>query len=321
MAEWTAVLTLAAAFGLDLLVGDPPRWPHPVRWMGRAIRAAEPRFRALPLPAVVSGALFAALLVGGTYAAGAAATAFAAALDPRLGVALEVVLIASCLAGRSLDQAGRGVFALLSRGRVTEARQAVAMIVGRDVDRYGPQDIARATVETVAENTVDGLLSPLLFAALGGAPLALAFKMASTLDSMVGYLNPRYREFGKASARLDDALNFLPARLSIALIALAAEILGGTGRRSLATALAEGGRHKSPNAGRPEAAFAGALGVRLNGPNSYGGILVEKPFIGVAFGEVRPNDIRRACDLHLLASVAALPVALVIAGLRGACGG
>jgi adenosylcobinamide-phosphate synthase len=320
MAEWIALATLPAAFALDLLLGDPPQWPHPVRWMGRAITAAEPLFRALPLPAAASGALFAGALVAGTWIAARALTALSSGLDPLLGWAVEVALITTCLAGRSLDAAGREIHGLLAAGRVDAAREKVALIVGRDVDRYGAEDIARATVETVAENTVDGLLSPLLFAALGGAPLALAFKMVSTLDSMVGYRSPRYRDFGKASARLDDAANFLPARLALVPIALAAELLGGTGRRSLETALAEGMHHQSPNAGWPEAAFAGALGVKLNGPNFYGGVLVEKPFIGVRFGAVRLSDIPRACDLLLLASIAALPAAVALAWLRNAYG-
>lgn len=321
MVEWIALATIPAAFALDLLLGDPPRWPHPVRWMGRAITAAEPRFRALPLPTAASGALFAATLVAGTWIAARALSAIACGLDPLLGWAVEVALIYTCLAGRGLDAAGREIYGLLAAGNVDAAREKVAMIVGRDVERYGAEDIARATVETVAENYVDGFLSPLLFAAVGGAPLALAFKMVSTLDSMVGYTSLRYREFGKAAARLDDAVNFLPARLSLAPIALAAELLGGTGRRSLETALAEGGHHKSPNAGWPEAAFAGALGVKLNGPNFYGGVLVEKPFIGVRFGKVALADIPRACDLLLLAAIAALPAAVALAWLRNAYGG
>ena len=217
-----------------------------------------------------------------------------------------------CLAVRALDDAAREIFDLLDRGHVDSAREKLAMIVSRDVERYGGRDIARATVETVAENFVDGILTPLLCAAIGGAPLAMAFKMVSTLDSMIGYKNERYREFGKASARLDDVVNFLPARISIVWIALSAQLLAGSGWRSLETALAEGSHHTSPNAGWPEAAFAGALAVRLNGPNFYGGILVKKPFIGLRFGEAGAGDIKRACDLMMLSSLWSLLAATAI---------
>jgi adenosylcobinamide-phosphate synthase len=226
---------------------------------------------------------------------------------------LETVAVYFCLCTRSLSDAAAEILRLLRKERVDEARARVAMIVGRDVDRYQAPDIARATVETVAENFVDGVLSPLFFAALGGAPLAMAFKMASTLDSMVGYKNQTYFYFGKAAARLDDALNFVPARLSIAVIALAAQLLAGTGRRALRTALLEGANHTSPNAGRPEAAFAGALGVKINGPNVYGGILIKKPFIGVRFREVEVSDIKKAVDLLTVSSFLSLMLSLVFA--------
>jgi adenosylcobinamide-phosphate synthase len=306
---------LPAAFALDMLLGDPRRLPHPVRWMGRAIGAAEPRIRWLISNPVAAGALFAAALVAGAWALTALLVDAAREIRPSIGAGLEALLVYTCLSVRSLDDAAREIFGLLAAGRVDEARSKVALIVGRDVERYESGDVARATVETVAENFVDGVLSPLLFAAVGGAPLAIAFKMASTLDSMVGYKNERYLLFGKASARLDDLFNLVPARLSVPIIALAAQILSRTGRRALRTAWQEGANHTSPNAGRPEAAFAGALGLRLNGPNTYGGILVKKPYIGVRFGETAPSDIRRACDLMVLASVLSLLVATGLAAL------
>jgi adenosylcobinamide-phosphate synthase len=309
LSSWTII---PAAFALDMLLGDPRRFPHPVRWMGWAIRAAEPRFRGLVSNPVAAGVLFAAAMVVGTGATSALLIDAAYEVRPALGAALETLLVYYCLSVRSLDDAAREIFGLLAGGRVDEARSKVALIVGRDVERYEAGGIARATVETVAENFVDGVLSPLVFAAVGGAPLAMAFKMASTLDSMVGYKNERYHRFGKASARLDDLFNLIPARLSVPIIALAAELLSRTGRRAFLTAWHEGRNHTSPNAGRPEAAFAGALGLRLNGPNTYGGILVKKPYIGVRFGETTAADIRRACDLMVLASVLSV---LLAAGL------
>jgi adenosylcobinamide-phosphate synthase len=312
-------MVIPAAFALDMLLGDPRRFPHPVRWMGRAIVISEPWFRRLPVNRVSAGGLFAAVLAAGTWVAAALMIAAFREARPALGTTLEIGMVYFCLSARSLNDAATEIFELLNQDRTDEARSRVALIVGRDVDRYQAKDIARASVETVAENFVDGVLSPLFFAALGGAPLALAFKMVSTLDSMVGYKNERYIDFGKISARLDDVFNFIPARLSVPLIALAAQLLSRTGGRSLHTAWSEGRNHTSPNAGRPEAAFAGALGVRLNGPNTYGGILVKKPFIGVRFREVQVGDIKKACDLMMLASLlsGALTTALAILGVSG----
>ena len=190
----------------------------------------------------------------------------------------------------------------LQQKKVQAARDKVAMIVGRDIDNYKEDGLARATVETVAENLVDGVIAPLFFAAIGGAPLALAYKMTNTLDSMVGYKNQTYQQFGKACAKIDDFLNYIPARLSVPLIALAAQILSGFGERSLMTAVCEGANHASPNAGYPEAAFAGAMAVKLNGPNYYNGKLVDKPYIGVRFGPSTPGQIKKACDIMMLSS-------------------
>lgn len=313
MENLSSFLVLPAAFVLDMLLGDPRRLPHPVRWMGRAIMLAEPWFRRLPGKGVVSGGLFAASLVIGTWTLTWLAVSQCRQAHPALGFALETVAVYFCLSARSLIDAADEILHLLQAERVEDARAKVAMIVGRDVDRYQAPDIARATVETVAENFVDGVFSPLFFAAIGGAPLAMAFKMANTLDSMVGYKNQAYFYFGKAAARLDDALNLFPARLSMPVIALAAQLLGGSGRRALRTALAEGANHSSPNAGRPEAAFAGALGVKINGPNTYGGILIKKPFIGVRFREVEVDDIKKACDLMMLSSLLSLALSLALA--------
>ena len=296
-----------------MLLGDPQRLPHPVRWMGRAIVLAEPWFRRLPGRGVVAGGLFAAALIVGTWTLTWFALGQCRQVHPALGFALETVAVYFCLSARSLMDAAEEIRVLLKGKHLETARAKVAMVVGRDVDRYQAPDIARATVETVAENFVDGVLSPLFFAAIGGAPLAMAFKMVNTLDSMVGYKNEAYYYFGWAAARLDDVLNFIPARLSVPVIALAAQLLGGSGRRALRTAWAEGANHTSPNAGRPEAAFAGALGVKINGPNTYGGILVKKPFIGIRFREVEVDDIRKACDLMMVSALLSLALSLALA--------
>lgn len=302
-------LAIPAATALDLLLGDPRGWPHPVRWMGQAIEWFEPVCRRHFKGQRLAGAFFAAVLILSSWGLARLALWLLFAIHPFAAFAAETVLIYYCLSIRSLMDAAMEIHGLLVGREIDTARRKLAWIVSRDVDRYQGDDIARATVETVAENFVDGVLSPLFFAAIGGAPLAVAFKMVNTLDSMVGYKNERYRRFGTPAARIDDAANFIPARLSVPLIALAARwISGRPGRRVFKTALAEGSHHTSPNAGYPEAAFAGALSVRLNGPNYYHGRLVEKPYIGVAFGPVAVDHITAACRLMLIASLLAATV-------------
>ena len=220
----------------------------------------------------------------------------------------EIILIYYCLSARSLEDSALDVSRSLEQNKLKDAKAKVALIVGRDVNNYKEEGIARAAVETVAENLVDGVISPLFFAAIGGAPLAVAYKMVNTLDSMVGYKNEKYLYFGRAAARLDDVLNYIPARLSVPIIALASQLLSGKGARSFETAVTEGANHSSPNAGLPEAAFAGALAVKLNGPNIYNGKLVNKPYIGIRFGKTGNHHIKRACDIMMLASLMGLIV-------------
>lgn len=306
------ILALIAAFTLDFLVGDPSWLPHPIRWMGRGIETLEPRFRHLPLPLIYSGALMAILLICTTYLLTLSLVHLSGYIHPILELIINIILIFYCIASRSLDQSAREVLDRLVSKDLSGARSRVGCIIGRDTNCLGFNGIRRAVVETVAENFVDGVAAPLFYAIIGGAPLAMAYKMINTLDSMIGYKNERYYQFGKAAARIDDAANFLPARLSVPVISLAANLLGRSGKRAFVTALTEGANHSSPNAGYPEAAFAGALAVRLNGPGVYGGIRVEKPFIGKRFGQVADMDIRRACDLMLLSSVIWLGMLIVI---------
>jgi adenosylcobinamide-phosphate synthase len=294
---------LPAAFTLDLILGDPRYCPHPVRWMGKAIEAAEPLFRKIPTDLTTAGSLFAVCLVTCTWVLTYLFLAAFQRVHPLAGNVAEIVMIFYCMSAYSLDEAALEIYQLLKYKRINTARESVALIVGRDVTNYKETDISRATVETVAENLVDGVISPLFFAAIGGAPLAMAYKMVNTLDSMIGYKNEKYLEFGKASARIDDVLNYIPTRLSVPIISLSAHILSGKGERTLKTAVVEGANHTSPNAGFPEAAFAGALSVKLNGPNYYKGQLIEKPYIGIYFGKTSPGHIKKACDIMLMSSV------------------
>jgi len=301
--EWLSPwYILPAAFALDILLGDPPHLPHPVRWLGKAIEKLEPPFRRIRVNLISSGALYAVVLIIGTWLLTYLVLAAAQRLHPLFKTLLDIILIYYCISIRSLDDAAMEVKRCLQQQQVQAAKKKVAMIVGRDIDNYKEDGLARATVETVAENLVDGVTAPLFFAAIGGAPLALAYKMTNTLDSMVGYKNDTYRHFGRASARIDDVLNYMPARLTVPVVALAAQILARRGEWSLMTAVCEGAHHASPNAGYPEAAFAGALALKLNGPNYYNGKLVDKPYIGVRFGSSSPGHIKKACDIMILSS-------------------
>jgi adenosylcobinamide-phosphate synthase len=300
--ELAALAVLPAGMILDLLLGDPNGLPHPIRWMGRLIASLEPFFRKLVKNEFRAGLLFAVSLILFTWISSQTLVQGARAIHPILGWAMEVLLIYYALSIKSLRDAAMAVYHALKKESLREAKQRLAMIVGRDVVGLDRRGVIRATVETVAENLVDGVVSPVFYAAIGGAPLAMTFKMVNTLDSMVGYKTSQYREFGKASARIDDLANFLPARLSIPVITTASHLLFGTGKRAWRTALREGDRHSSPNAGKPEAAFAGALGLKLGGPNYYHGTLVDKPFIGTRLGVAQPLHISLACQLMTLSA-------------------
>ncbi len=300
------LIILPAAFALDLLAGDPRRLPHPVRWMGAAIAYGEPIFRRLFRSPQRAGSCFAVFLIGATWLLAATAVGLTRRWHPLAGWFLEVSLVYYSLSAKSLLQAGMDVVEALASGGASAGRRAVAHIVGRDVRRLDDTGVSRAALESVAENMVDGVIAPLFFAALGGAPMALAYKMINTLDSMVGYKNERYHLFGRAAARIDDAANWLPARLAVGLTAVGAWLTGFDARRAWRTGWQEGRLHASPNAGFAEAAFAGALGVRLGGPNVYHGQVVEKPWIGAGLDNVRPVDIARAGVLMLTTATLAM---------------
>jgi adenosylcobinamide-phosphate synthase len=313
-------LALALILGviLDLAIGDPHWMPHPVRLMGKAIERLEPRFRAMRLDQRIAGGLMAILLVTCVWLLSLLVVLLANAVHPLAGMLVQALLIFTCISARSLADAARGVGRALAQSGLAAGRRAVSMIVGREVDQLDETGVTRAAVETVAENLVDGVISPIFFAVIGGAPLAMVYKMVNTLDSMIGYKNDNYLYFGRFAARLDDAANFIPARLSVPVIALAARLLGLGWQSALTVARRDGRAHASPNAGYPEAAFAGALGLWMGGPNVYHGRLVEKPVIGQGLGEAWPEHIHEACRLMLTTAIVVYAVAgLLILLTRG----
>ncbi|MBF0556612.1 MAG: cobalamin biosynthesis protein CobD [Nitrospirae bacterium] len=354
---------LLTAFAVDICVGDPVWFPHPVRYIGRLIEFFDRCLRnpaRPPLYNLITGAATAAITIGLTYGAAYLFTEILL-LPLRRYMLFNTISLYDLTIGiiGSLVLAHNGLIksVLLVRDRLKDsddegARAALSLIVGRDTKPLTREGIARAAIETAAENTSDAVIAPLFYFAVGGLPLALAYKAVNTLDSMIGYKNEKYLYFGRAAARFDDLANYIPARLTGIVIVIAvfaitvvkllcyrsgghqvmSKGIGDTRETSsagrfagfisaLMTLLRDGGNHSSPNAGIPEAAMAGALGVRLGGPSYYGGTLVEKPYIGRAEQPVNDSTITGAVTITAVSSsiglVAAVALACVIKLLQG----
>ena len=305
-------MTLAiysAAFLLDLILGDPHHWPHPIRWIGNSISWLQKQIRAVcrSEPALyVGGAVLWLVIVGATWLITWAVISGLSDINIWLGRLVELWLAYTILAGRCLSDAAMDVYRALASGSLEESRRQLSYIVGRDTSQLNQTQITRGVVETVAENTVDGVIAPLFYLFLGGVPLAMAYKAINTLDSMVGYKNEKYKAIGCVSARIDDLANLIPARLSWLLLTGAAALMRLNFRNAFRIGWRDRYQHKSPNCGWPEATVAGALGVRLGGPNSYFGELVEKPWIGDEQREINQQDIKLTIRLMFIASAIAL---------------
>lgn len=309
-------LVMLLAFGLDLCMGDPRWLPHPVRGMGWAIGKLESFLRRCfpPTPGGerAAGAVLAVVLPAGSFCAGGAVLWLCKAVSPWLALLAEIFLCSQCLAAQDLRKESMAVYRELVKEDLPAARRAVGRIVGRDTAALTAEGVTKAAVETTAENASDGETAPLFWMTLGGAPLALAYKAVNTMDSMVGYKNDRYRYFGTAAAKLDDLVNWLPARLTALLMAALAPLAGLDGGGAWKIWRRDRRKHKSPNSAQTEAAMAGILGVRLAGDAIYFGELHKKPTLGDDLRPIQPEDIPRADRLMLLASgVAALLAAAV----------
>ncbi|MBI5583282.1 MAG: cobalamin biosynthesis protein CobD [Deltaproteobacteria bacterium] len=302
------------AYLIDLAVGDPRWFPHPVRFFGRIIQGLEKVLRRPsnnPVWEKAAGILLAVGLPGAVFALSYALLNVWLSACPWLQSLTTILLAYTTLATRSLHQEAARVVAALEAGRVPEARKWLSWIVGRDTENLDREGMLRATLETVAENLSDGVIAPLFYLLIGGVPLALAFKAASTLDSMVGYKNDRYRHFGWASARLDDLWNYVPARLTAWLIELVSLIRGWDWRATRRIRLRDGRKYPSPNAGLPQAALAGALRIRLGGPVSYGGVRSAKPFLGDDDSEVTLTEYTQT--IFILYAASAIMAGFVLA--------
>lgn len=271
---------LGAALALDLLLGDPRWYPHPVVGIGRLITTLERLLRRLGWHGYGGGLLLCLLTVGTATGGGWVILFCFRQLHPWLETLTALVIAWNCLALRSLHRESDRVAQALQRGNLEQARTLLSYIVGRDTQQLDEQAIWRANIETVAENSSDGVIAPLFWLTIGGPLAALAYKAASTLDSMVGYQNDRYCRLGWASARLDDLLNLVPARITALLMVFATPLCGLSGHNAWRIWRRDHSNHASPNSGHPEAAAAGALGVQLGGPSRYNGIQKDKPLIG-----------------------------------------
>jgi len=285
-------LALLLGWLLDLSFGDPARLPHPIVWFGKAIAACEHRWNR-GSHRKLKGGLVAAGLIAATFLLAALLNYVFCMLHFTLYVAFNAIVIFYCLAGTTLVREVRAVFLALDRS-LDEGRKQVARIVGRDTSGLSAQEVRTAALETLAENLSDGVVAPLFWFALLGAPGMLAYKMVNTLDSMIGYRTERYRDFGCVAARIDDVANYLPARLTALLMIVSS----GWKRGLLRFVRKNGRRHASPNSGYPEAALAGILDCRFGGPHYYFGELFDKPYIGENERELTTADMRRAVRIN-----------------------
>lgn len=300
MSEWT-LLAVPAGFLLDLLAGDPHWLYHPVRLVGKLIEILEKALRrcfpktekgemaaglllALLVPALTGGAAWGVLYLAGR-------------VNPWLAFALEILMCYQLFAVRALKDESMKVYRALKKPDLSEARQAVSMIVGRDTDRLDEAGVTKAAVETVAENTSDGVVAPLLYTALGGCTLGCIYKAINTMDSMVGYRNEKYQYFGTAAAKLDDIANFIPARISALLMIVSARLCSFDAKNAWKIFRRDHWKHPSPNSAQTESVCAGALQIQLAGDAVYFGQVHHKPTLGDPIRPVEAEDIPRANEL------------------------
>ncbi|WHY94075.1 adenosylcobinamide-phosphate synthase CbiB [Neobacillus cucumis] len=287
------LISISIAFIIDLLVGDPPNWPHPVRWIGALVSFFEKSWNhgeskktkgvlmLISVLLIVFVSVFMIVFIG--YQ-----------IHPIVGIILEAILISTTIAQRSLKEAALEVYQPLKAGTLGEARSKLSFIVGRDTDSLGEGEIARGAIETVAENTSDGVTAPLFWAIIGGAPLAMVYRATNTCDSMVGHLNERYKEFGWASAKWDDVMNWLPSRLTGFIMLLGNRPEKIKYRDAWTILFRDAKKHPSPNSGWGEAAVAAILGIQLGGINYYKGIVSNRAKMGDPLSPIKAEHIPKA---------------------------
>jgi adenosylcobinamide-phosphate synthase len=308
-----SAITLIVAIILDYIIGDPWGWPHPVRGMGWAIaigKNAILNWCKTPSVQKIAGVLLAICVIGGSGFISWGLVYLAFQLNYWLGFSTQCIMLASCFAGRSLRDAAIAVLTPLEAGDLNQARATLSLYVGRDTDNLDDAEILRAVLETVAENSTDGVIAPLFYAAIGGLPLAMAYKASSTLDSTIGYKESPYTYLGWFSAKLEDALTWLPCRYTVLSVAL----LSGRPLAVWQICHRDAPKDPSPNSGWSECSFAAALKVQLGGVNNYKGIAKNKPLLGDAIEPIDANTVRRSLQLMQVSMLVMLAISVVIHG-------
>lgn len=307
------MIELTIGFFLDLIIGDPNNPYHPVRGIGYLAKRFETIFRRLFKNYLkVAGLITWILTIAVTFIITLGIVKMCKSINLYFGIIIEGVLIYFCIASKGLVVEGYKVITFLLNDDIDGARKQLSFIVGRDTASLNKEGIIKAVVETIAENMADGIIAPLFYAAIFGAPLAFAYKAVNTLDSMFGYKNDKYMDFGFFSAKLDDIFNYIPARITGILIVISAGILGYNYKNSFKIYKRDRYNHTSPNSAHPEAAIAGALGVELGGANYYFGKLVEKPKIGDKLKEIEINDVNKTAKVLYLSAVIGFLIAISV---------
>ncbi len=296
-------LQIAIAFTLDILIGDPRWLPHPVKVIGKFIVIFEKILRRLFRSEQLAGMFLALIIVVGTYFLTIEFIYFSYSMGDIWGVTASILIVFYSLSVRDLLKETTNVLKALKSGDLQSARKNLSRIVGRDTHSLSEQQIATGCIETSAESCVDGIIAPLFYACLGGPALAMAYKSINTLDSMVGYKNEKYINFGWASAKLDDIANFVPARIASIILPISSYICGKDYSNSIKILKRDGQKHPSPNSGIPEAAIAGALRIRLGGPSTYNGMFSDKPFIGDPQNSVGFDDINSTTKIVMVSAI------------------
>lgn len=313
------MLTAILAFLIDTMIGDPnSRW-HPVVLMGKLIAVLEKWFYRegdSDGKKFTMGAMLVLITLLITYEAAAAIMMLSYQIPWSFGSAVVGgILLSFTISPKSLSKAGKGIYTLLILGELEEARKKVGWIVGRDTENLDDAEIARAAVETIAENTVDGVIAPLFFFVIGGVPLAVLYRAANTMDSMIGYKNDKYLFFGRAAAKLDDALNYIPARITGVLFIFSACLLGFDYKNAYRMMMRDAEKHPSPNGGYAEATVAGALHIRLGGVNSYFGKKHFRAYMGEAIELTAPKHIMECIRMMYTVTVMYIIIAYAMFGL------
>jgi adenosylcobinamide-phosphate synthase len=306
------VFSILIAYILDLILGDPRWLPHPVKGIGWLIKRLEGPIRKLFYNARITGIIFCIIIVLVSYSIVLIIERIANNFSAWLGFLTAMFFIYASLSIKDLRDEAILVYRSLTENDLEGARKNLSMIVGRDTQNLDKDSIIRATIESIAESTVDGIISPLFYAFLGGAPLAIAYKAVNTLDSMVGYNNECYKEFGWFSAKLDDIVNFLPSRLSILFIPLATLFIKKNFCDSLEVAISDGRKNPSLNSIFPEAAFAGALGIKLGGNSFYSGRIVERPFLDKEKNFLKSEHIKEAIKISYVCSLSVVVLGYIL---------